>query len=399
MTDTTAVNPLLEDDEDEFTVTNPMLDEDEDETVAAPTRPLLNLPSKAPAQTPAAPKVLKVGDKGYNLGGKHPHKGTPRAHATANDAPGLAFMYEVKVVDLMTFSMALRTAASPISVGGRMPSEGGARKKLVRLERLGLVESVYSRDDGKQLWGVTEAGISAAQRYGFILDDNLPSWKSIKDMKRKTLAHSRAIGTVAAHLMAGHYKESLGIGAVDFKQLVSEDKMRRDQKSVSDAVKVREDTNFGIERRKTVAAARAELEAGTLDRSHLFLKYPELLVMGYSKDFDDGNFIHEHWADLVVLLDRTPGGPKGKNVMIEVELNKKGWVHLRKLFNTYVKEFQDGTVFERVIYVVHWSEVENLIRAVDKDGKFGLIKSGRLVITSLTDRYGNPVGRFDKLGD
>ncbi|GAA1494736.1 hypothetical protein [Curtobacterium herbarum] len=380
---------------------NPMLDEDDDEQVVAGPRVVLPR-SDANRPTPVH-REPRFGEKGFGKGKPHPHRGTPRARVTENDAPLLAYLNEVQVATTVAASTVLRARESRVSTGGRMLTPDGMHDKLKRLEKLGMVQATYSRDDRVSLlWGVTEAGIAAAQRFGYLLEDSQPNQYVLKDMKRRTQNHYRAIAQVGANFIGGVYSKKLGIGPVTVDQLISEPRMRREQRPIQKMLEARDKDNpgFGTWRERTLNQAATEIGEGKLAVGDLLLKYPELRTIGRpNADPTSPRFKDAHWPDLVIDLDKNRSSLRGKSLLIEVELSNKSWRELEMILATMAKEVARPVVYERVVYFTAQESIAKRILQADKNAGLNLVESGKLLILPIEDRFGTPFKILDTIAD
>lgn len=389
-------NPMLEDDDELIVARNPMLDDDESTT--AEVRPAL--PRTLPHRPAAEQREPKFGEKGFGKGKAKPQRGTPRAHVTAIDAPYLAFLNEVQVADAVTLSTIGTTKATQVSVGGQMPTVGGTTARMRRLQKMGMVESVVSRDDRTTvLYGVTEAGIAAARKFGYLLEDTQPNNYVLKDMKRRTINHYRAIGQVAAGFVAGAYTDALGIGPISVHDLVSEPRMRREQDRIRRLLteKNKDNPGFGAWRARTMKDVHAQVKAGTLEAADVLVKYPELRTIGQmNPTYGDAEFKDAHWPDLVIDLDKQRKSLRSNSVLVEVELSNKTWNELREIVATIAKEVEYPLVYDRAVYFTSSPSIKKRIERVDRE--FNLIARGKLHILPIEDRFGVPFTMQDTIG-
>lgn len=380
---------------------NPLLDDDDDELTATPALPRTLTPG-APETTKSTPLVPatrapKFGEKGFGKGVKKPQPGTPRSRATINDALLLAFLNEFQLVDTETTTMVSRTTGSPLSAANQRPTVNGMYLKLRRLEKLGLVKGFWITGEQTHIWGVTEAGIAVARRFGYVRAETEANVANIKDWSVSSIEHYRRVALVAAHFLSGDFKEQLGIGPVTLDQLHAAPRLIRDAADTLAMLKRENEKyqNFGKWRSATVQEVRAEVKAGDLDPADINEQYPELRTIGKSVLEGEVNPLvtKMHTPDLVVDLDRNRTSILGKSILVEVELSKKGWKPLGRILRTMKAELDVPIVYDRIVYFTDWKEVETLIKKVDADKKVntGLVESGKLQILPLTDRNGKVI--------
>lgn len=377
---------------------NPLLDDDDDELAVIPS-PSHNL---APRTSESGESVVLVpearaprfGEKGFGKGRKKQQPGTPRSRATINDAPLLAFLNEFQLVDTETATMVTRTAGSPVSAANERPTANGMYLKLRRLEKLGLVKGFWITAQQTHIWGVTEAGIAVARRFGYVRVDTQANVANIKDWSASSIEHYRRVALVAAHFLNGDFEKQLGIGPVKLDQLHSAPRLIRDAADTLAMLKRENDKyqNFGKWRSAVVREVRADVAAGDLDPADIIEQYPELRTIGQSVPEGEVKPLvtKMHTPDLVVDLDQNRTSIRGKSILVEVELSKKGWKPLGQILRTMKAELDLPIVYERIVYFTDWKEVETLIKKVDADKKVntGLVASGKLKILPLTDRNG-----------
>lgn len=354
---------------------NPMLDDDEEGVTPIPQ---------------GAPKARepKFGEKGFGLGKPKPHKGSPRSHVTANDAPLLAFLNEVQVADAATCALVLRTKPNQNWSSARTLSPRTMEDKLRRLHKLGVVQNAVSRDDRQTtLWGVTEAGIASAMRFGYLQDEASHNVYNLGDIARKHQNHMRAIGMVAANFLAGRYEESLDVPEITVDHLISEARIRREsyephRRSMQDK------TSFAVWRNREIKAALQNVANKKVRAEHLLDRYPEFRTIGQQNSEGSAAFKDAHWPDLVIDLDRDARSPRGTALLIEVELSNKKPAELRAIISTIAKELENSVVYKQAVYFVSSPAIAKNVQAADRELGTNLMGSGRLKIAKITDPSG-----------
>ena len=382
MTDNRFSNPLLDDDDDEAT------------TVLAGSPVIHNRSS-----TPLVSKP-KFGEKGFGKGKPKNQKGTPRARATTQDAPILAHLGAFQIADAATLSLVTRTKPSNVSKGGDIPTVGGTIKRLAKLKKLGLVESIRSRDDLVTLYGVTEAGIITAQKFGYLLDESTANWSSIREMKRRTVRHHRLISLVAAQFAAGYFKTPFGIDAVHPDQLINEGYIQRVFQPFKERLQAQKKDGSGLGlfapvRTVILNKAFEEMKARTLAPEDLLEKYPVL----YTVSASGKSGVDVKFPDLAVNLDKGRVSTRSRNIAIEIELSRKPWEAVEAILRTVDMETKTGRVYDKFYLGYIDRKIEMLYQKVAKSAGLSLIEDGRFVFFEITDRFGEPVSFPETLGD
>lgn len=425
---TSGRNPFIESEADELedTAVNPLLEDDDEEELVAPLR--LRLPNQspslaggvarsktrteptaaavvAPSEKPIEVKAVGVaqrepqfGEPGYGKGRKFPNRvGTPRARVTDKDEVLLAFLGKLQVARADALTQLLMAEKAPNGRGSKnIVAISTVEARLEKLKKLGMVESFF-RPGLEPVWSVTEHGGAFAQIRGYLTSDGEWNPKTAADIKSNDMTHRLAVSHVAAQLTSprGYFKELLKLNPVPFENLISEYALRRwktvihnDLRAI-DAERGAPVMKSGGYRTERLRKAVNEVEAGLIEWEDLLEFYPDLWTLGEAdKTAAEGYVRSEHYPDLVVSREAGRTGEKSKSFFVEVELNKKSQDVYEKILRTYANEFEHGLVYCRVLYFTNSTEVKNLITKVDKRHSFGLLKSGRLVFAPIKARDG-----------
>ncbi|WP_243224553.1 hypothetical protein [Microbacterium sp. CIAB417] len=380
---------------------NPLLEDDEPEA-PAPVRTLVTTPVKPVASAP------KFGEKGYRKGVPNPRRATPRARLTEGGAPLLAFVAKFPGATAEAVSILRKSQASPVYEGGKLLTVPGAMKQLEKFKRLGLVESHRRSNNGEAVthWGATEAGVLAAQQFGFLEEPNEASPDALEGMSLSHLNHLRFVALVAAQFASpeNFFKDKLSLPPVPLKYLISEQQVRRDFKPLETALGANKKegklSDFGVWRSQKIEEIQKEVEGGFLSWNEVLEAHPELRVMGLpASKFPNSRPKTKHLPDLVVSLESVRKGAQSKSIMVEIELSKKHWDDYESLLRLYAAELRHRFAYGRVIYFTVQNGVGALMKRIDQKHEFGLFKSGALSVIELTHRDGSPVKLKRRIGD
>lgn len=415
-------NPMLEDDEEvTASVSNPMLEDDEENHVAAdvpaerPSRfgnlrlPQAERATSVPATeriqvplkeqdtrqrfTGAVSKPENIGKPGFDSLGRRIVKRAPRARATAKDAVKLAFIAISGVATDEAISM-LQFADKTGYQGAndQLVSVKTVARRLWQLNKMGYVHAWSV--NGRFVWTITEAGLAAAQSFGYLLDE-LATPKDISGWTARSVQHKLSISMAMAHFVspAGLLKESLGIDPVSLDDLIGEAHIVRAQDEIEKDVFSRrnahENITYGSERARIIREARERIGKGRLAWSDFMDSYPELWTIG-QPPMDGARVLGKHDPDFAV--SREAGrGEHSRSILVEVELSKKKRPQYEELLRTFQREVIDPVVYERIVYFTNIPSLETTLRSIDEAERFGLFASGRLVVLPLTGRDGSGI--------
>lgn len=355
--------------------------------------PDIDLPSiDLPTATISEPKRAKI----------------PRgSQVTSGNARSLAFLGHFPAADSEALSMIAHRKESHSYPGGVLPTVKGTEKRLLKLERLGVLDREKNPATGVNHYGITKNGIAAAWSYGYDMEHAATTHR----LSYERLTHYRMIAHVAAQLVSpeGYFRNSLGIEPVALDQLWNERRMRTAfdpiKRKLEDERAKGQRGSFADWRAKRLHAVLSEVKsaveaAGDDERkrktvaflkwSSLVERHPELLTLGLAQtESDAGKLVYQ--PDLAVLRDERRTGPKAQNLLIEVELSKKSWNGYDAILSTLAAELSKPFVYDRAVYFYVGTQIPTLIKKVDAAGEYDLIRSGRLVLMPLIDRNGTEI--------
>lgn len=374
---------------------NPFL-EDDDEATHTPVRafPILQRRSAEESHAP------RWGEKGYRKGVPNPHKGTPRARVTETTAPLLAFLSKFPASTAEAVSMVSVAQPAPGHEGGGLRSTATTMRQLEKLKKLGMVSRFKAREaDAPTYWDVTGLGLATAHRFGYLQTPHEGSADALASMSLTRLEHYRYIGLVAARYTCPveEVRKETGVERVPMSDLIGERQIRADfadtEWELKAAKREGKPSDWGTIRKAMLQEALAEVQAGHLPWSELLTAYPLLRVLGASGvKLGNGRSAESyHIPDLVIHRDGLRKDKRAHNLLIEVELSRKNWDYLKRLFKLYAFERQYGLVYEGVRYYTDNNSVANLLQRVDKSSETGLIESGFLTIHPLKHLNGDLV--------
>ncbi|WP_295825154.1 hypothetical protein [uncultured Microbacterium sp.] len=347
-------------------VTNPMLEDDDDYEPVAPPR----------TSFAASRKPVKS------------RKGSPRARATAKDVRLLAHVGKFILMHAESARQLLVTEPNPIdgSGGGTLPSVVTVTKRLEKLKSLGYMRS---RDipGTNRIYGITSAGVSMAQRHGYLLNEGEAARKTLDSYSGlDSLNHDLAVSHVAAQFASpiGYFKESLNLRTIRSESLVSEYELRRHQKITENESLKGTDRKWGEWRAQKLAEVEHMIAEGRMEWRDVLDFYPELWVFGQPARLDQGFVCSLKFPDLVVSRESKRTSRASGSLAVEVELTKKSNSEYERILRTYALELQQPMLIQRVLYVTNNVQVRNLVTKIDRAHGFGLVNSGRLEFIDLT---------------
>jgi hypothetical protein len=419
-------NPMLEDDDElTETVTNPMLEEDDEPRTTPPSGRFVGLrlpnrpvpvavpestnpaPTLAPESRPGATaqrvpadtrkrlngpvvKAENLGKEGYDSLGRRIVRRARREHVTEKDARKLAFVAMSGVTTAEAVSLIQFAKATGFQSEERqLPAVGTVTNRFWKLARMGHLNAwMVNRNI---VWTITEAGIAAAQEHGYLLDE-LATPKDLSGYKERSVQHMLSVSMAMAKFVspAGLMRETLQIEPVPLEAILTEPFIKRAQARLEAEVFARkqagEDITYGAERKRLLREARTAIKEGRLTWAMFMEAYPELWTLGQPAG---SKALPQHDADFIVALEQGRSTAESRSILVEVELSKKPWDDYVALLHTFQREVIDPAVIERVVYQTNIPSLEDTLRAVDAKEGLGLFDSGRLVVSQLTDRWGN----------
>ncbi|MGL3198358.1 MULTISPECIES: hypothetical protein [Curtobacterium] len=276
-----------------------------------------------------------------------------------------------------------------------LPTVKGTEKRLRKMESLGAIERLRDATSQTVQYSATQLGIDALWSFGY----NAEHAATLHKKAKTRAAHYRYIAHVAAQFASpqGFFRDSLGIEPVALEQLISENEMRGAYEPINLALKQAgkqgQNADYGRWRKTELEAALSEAGNKRLDWSDIVEAHPALLTMGQPKR--TGAITKPvHQGDLAVILDGGRTGTKARNLLVEVELSKKSWDEYSSILATLKMELEHGFIYCRAVYFTVGTQVETLLRKIDKKLGYGLFESGKLSVLPILNRTGDPV-RFD----
>jgi hypothetical protein len=357
-----------------------------------PTAIALAPETALPTMTATPEAAPKFGEPGFRKGANNPRKGTPRARVTAIDLTYLLF--------LATFTGASAEALSMIREGdetnlgtatGGLPTIKATENRMRKLKKLGAVFSVRHAGTGVTSYSLTADGFGYLRSAGFEIDHG----DTLRDTSLERLNHYEKIAHVAAMFAspAGLFEDSLGIGPVPLWGLVSEKAMRQSSAPIKAELKQLREAgqsgDFGPRREVEVQKLITAFKQGKPWESAV-RECPAVLTLGLAETAGR-KFRGVYEPDLAVVPDAKRTGTRAHNLLVEVELSRKSETAYHAILTTIDAETKRQEVYSRAVYMVTSEAVANRLIKVDREGKFGLIASGRLAIVYITHRDGTPV--------
>lgn len=311
---------------------------------------------------------------------------------TEGNAQRLWFIGKFPGADAEACSIILDRKDQP----GMIPTIKGTEKVLRKLDNLGAVGKYRNPETKQPIFSLTASGRAAAYSFGHRVEDSATLHKT----SERRANHYQMIAHVAAQFASpkGFFRESLGIEPVGINGVISEHEMRAAYEPIKQKLKNRkakgESGDFGMWRRGAIKHTLTLAKEGRLSLSDLTEAYPALLTLG-EPEVEESRTKAVHQPDLAVILDSERKGTESQNLLVEVELNKKSWDAYSEILHTYAAELKHSFVYSKIVYFTIGSQVETLLRKVDKKENLGLFESGRLVVLPILHRDGAPV-RFSK---
>ncbi|MDQ1130908.1 hypothetical protein [Microbacterium sp. SORGH_AS_0888] len=440
----TAINPMLDDDDEVTTeVVNPMLEDEEvSEPVGStgrftglrlPTRPDVAAPVKpeapvkvvreqprvvaAPSLTVPAPKkkphrlggpVVKpenIGKEGYDSLGRK-KTGSPRFKPTELDALFLAHLAKFRVAYAEDLAELAYAKVLPMNAATATPTLLSERAVTKRLERLRAKGYVGTKNDkrGKTVWGATQDGVEVARSFGLLAHENDAHPKSFTDMGWSPSDHFLQISRIAARFAspAGMFQDTLNVGPVDHSALVAEHQIGSAFARATDRWRALKgegrELDYPAFRESVLAAAQKKVAEGRLAWNEMLAAYPVLWMIG-----NYGEEKQAHPCDFIVNREAQRTGRDSESIAVEVELSIKSWDEYVALLRSFAKELSTLAVFGYVAYLVPTNktgrDIEKMLRAVDRSEDLGLFDSGRFLVLPIYNRDGSNLELRRKLGD
>lgn len=315
---------------------------------------------------------------------------------TERNALRLWFLWKFPGADVEACSVVVDREDKPFAQSGLMPTIKGTEKILHKLRSLGVVGKYANPSTKRAVYALTEAGMASAYSFGY----DLPESSTIEDKAPSRANHYQMIAHVAAQFASpkGFFRDSLGIEPVGIEGVMGENEMRAAYEPVKEKLKAKsekgEPGDFGEWRLATMKYALEMAKQGRLDWSDIVEWNPALLTIG-QPDVEEALTKPVHQPDLAVILDGDRNGIEARNLLVEVEINKKSKERYAEILHTYATELKHGFVYSKVVYFTINSQVETLLRKVDKFHKLGLFDAGLIQVLPILHSDGTPV-RLEK---
>lgn len=315
---------------------------------------------------------------------------------TEGNACLLALIGKFPGADVEALSVVVDRQDKPFSTFGIMPTIKGTEKKITKLEALGAVGKYRNPATKRSIFSLTKAGFAAAYSFGY----NMEHGATLNKVSQNRANHYQMIAHVAAQFASpmGFFREALGIEPAGIEGVISEHEMRGSYEKINQKLKEKkkkgESGDWGKWRRAAMEHALKLVKAGRIEWSDIIETNPALLTIG-QPDVEEALTKPVHQPDLAVILDGDRASADARNLLVEVELNKKSWDDYSRILRTYDAELKHGFIYSRIVYFTVGTQVETLLRKIDKALELGLFDSGKLVVLPLTHRDGTPV-RFEK---
>ena len=317
---------------------------------------------------------------------------TTRARITERDAQILGFLGKYPAADAEALSYLSIKERTPFGNGeGTLTEPSGVEKRLQKLVKLGAATRYRNPINGINHYGTTALGNEAAVIYGY------PStnWRSTEGLSISRLEHYRNIALIAAQFYSpiNYFEKKLGIRAVPFDSLISENELRKPYDTVQQLLKKKHeqgegDGEFGTYRNGLLKRVVEDANQGKIEYSEMTAVYPQLLTLGTASN-KASNMKPIHQPDFALRLDdfrRSDRDRSGKNWLIEVELSQKSNEDYERILRTFRHEFASGAAYEKAVYFAGTQAIANIIKRVDHAAETHLIDSGQLVILPIQGR-------------
>lgn len=312
-----------------------------------------------------------------------------RARITERDALYLGFLTKFPAADAEALSYLATRQSNPFGAPeGQLTDPSGVEKRLQKLVKIGAATRFRNPISGTKHYGATALGNEAAMFYGH----ESTSWQTIEGLSISRLEHYRNIALIAAQFASpiNYFKDSLGVEAVQFEQLISENEIRKPYDQVRQFLKKQHERgegngSFGTYRKALARRAVEEVQDKKLAITEIVSTYPQLLTLG-TTDNEASKMKPIHQPDFAVRLDDTQRTQRGKNLLIEVELHQKAPEDYERILRTLRHEFASGTAYERAVYFTGTDAIANALKRTDKAAETNLIENKRLVILPIKGR-------------
>lgn len=314
------------------------------------------------------------------------------ARVTEGNARLLAFAGMFPGADSEAFSVLSNRQETKLSPGGMLPTVKGTEKRLRKLEALGTLGKYKNPLTNQTHYSLTKQGFAAAWSFGY----GLKHGATLNGASRERATHYQMIAHVAAQFASpeGFFRESLGIEPVALYDLISEHAMRGSFEPVKEKLKAwkkkGESGDFGRWREAAMIYAIQKMTDKKIHPSDLVESNPALLTIGQPQR--EGTKLKAvYQPDLAVMLDHDRTDARSKNLLVEVELSKKSWEEYNSILATIARELDHEVIYSRAVYFTVGTQVETLLRKVDRAGGYNLFSTGKLLVLPILHRDRSPV--------
>lgn len=309
---------------------------------------------------------------------------------TATDRKALAFIAHFPGADTNCVAQALvanesRFDTPDTRTASIHPTKNVVNRRLVKLARLGAIQSWRSPAAHVTHHGILDAGYDALEMFGEapLLE------RGITHKTGTALMHCRDIAAVAAQLMYGEYADPRVTQIMG--DSLSLDAFITDQ-AMNSAVTTYRKLDAGFSLYQHIANTIGSATLQELEDPYFWVTQPELLVLTARASVDTKHRTHR--PDMVVLTNG------GNRIAVEIERSAKSvtaYIDTFRLFLSTIKGYESEAVGKRVapVHGIVWlcanATIKNALTKAANAVDPKLITSGRVIIADLTNTDGTPL--------
>lgn len=333
------------------------------------------------------PNKQELHKKTQAFGGK---RHVSKARITDRDVEYLEFLGNFPAATAEILSILFTRRATRFNEADTITSLDTIYKRLDKMKKLGVVEFYRNPISGEKHYSITKYGLQMMGVLGY----DTTGMSRLDGLSLERLNHTTQIARAAATLISPKkFYSDVDFPQLKVNELVSEQKMRADFAPIKQSLQVKNridgDGNYGDWRHNELKKQLSDIKNNRLTWDSFIVSSPSLLTVGHPKNHDE-RLKDCHQPDIAVV----PAGrttPRSENILVEVELSKKGWNSYTEILATFAEEFNNPFVYNRGIYFTTIPQLNKILRAVDQQNGFGLFDKGQLLVLPLVDRDGKKI--------
>ena len=333
------------------------------------------------------PNKQELHKKTQAFGGK---RHVSKARITDRDVEYLEFLGNFPAATAEILSILFTRRATRFNEADTITSLDTIYKRLDKMKKLGVVEFYRNPISGEKHYSITKYGLQMMGVLGY----NTDGMSRLDGLSLERLNHTTQIARAAATLVSPKkFYPNVDFPPIKVSELVSEQQMRVDFAPIKQALQLKDrrdgDGNYGNWRYNELKKQISFIKNNQLDWENFIESSPALLTVGHPKTHDE-RLKDCHQPDLAVVPEgRT--APRSENILVEVELSKKGWQSYTEILATFAEEFKNPFVYSRAIYFTTIPQLDKTLRKIDQQNGFGLFEKGQLLVLPLVDRDGKKI--------